>query len=257
MSLARSAASLPEGNADPTRAVEGAWPRGVSREPVYGIGQLVKILAREFPATTVSKVRFLEDLGLVTPHRTASGYRKYSEADKERIRFVLTRQRDTFAPNRVIGEELAALDAGHDVETVPRARLVAAEGKPVALPSGRAITVSELSDYSGCTPEQLQVFVKLGLIAPDIGGRFAASTVRVVKLLNALVAAGVPAKMLRSVRNGAERNADIIDQVVSASSRRDRPGERARKEARADDLGEMVGDLHAAFLRTALDATRD
>lgn len=224
---------------------------------MYGIGQLVKILAREFPATTVSKVRFLEDLGLVTPHRTASGYRKYSEADKERIRFVLTRQRDTFAPNRVIGEELAALDAGHDVETVPRARLVAAEGKPVALPSGRAITVSELSDYSGCTPEQLQVFVKLGLIAPDIGGRFAASTVRVVKLLNALVAAGVPAKMLRSVRNGAERNADIIDQVVSASSRRDRPGERARKEARADDLGEMVGDLHAAFLRTALDATRD
>ena len=105
--------------------------------------------------------------------------------------------------------------------------------------------------------EQLQTFVKLGLIAPDLGGRFGVGTVKVVKLLSSLVVAGVPAKMLRSVRNGAERNVDIIDQVVSSSYRRDRPGERARGEARADDLGELMGDLHGAFLRLALDATRE
>lgn len=257
MGLSSSARPLGEEAPGPKEWTDNPWPRGVSREPIYGIGQLVKILTREFPATTVSKVRFLEDLGLVTPHRTASGYRKYSDADKERVRFVLARQRDTFAPNRVIGEELAALDAGHDVETMPHARLVSSEGRPVEAPTGRALTVNEVADYSGCNLEQLQAFVKLGLIAPDLGGRFSTGTVKVVKLLSSLVVAGVPAQMLRSVRNGAERNADIIDQVVSASYRRDRPGERARGEARADDLGELVGDLHGAFLRLALDATRD
>lgn len=257
MGLSNSARPLRQTRRGPEQWADGPWPRGVSREPVYGIGQLVKILSREFPATTVSKVRFLEDLGLVTPHRTASGYRKYSEADRERVRFVLARQRDTFAPNRVIGEELAALDAGHDVETVPHARIVASEGKIVEAPSGRALTVKELADYSGCTLEQLEVFVKLGLIAPDLGGLFGVGTVKVVKLLSSLVVAGVPAKMLRSVRNGAERNVDIIDQVVSSSYRRDRPGEKARGDARADDLGELMGDLHGAFLRLALDSTRD
>ena len=64
------------------------------------IGQVVKILDREFPATTVSKVRFLEEKGLVSPHRTASGYRKYSAADVERIRLVLAKQRDSYAPLR-------------------------------------------------------------------------------------------------------------------------------------------------------------
>ena len=71
------------------------WPRGISREPELSIGQLVERLKGEFPAITQSKVRFLEDKGLVVPARTLAGYRKYSRADIERLRYVLASQRDS------------------------------------------------------------------------------------------------------------------------------------------------------------------
>lgn len=235
----------------------GPWPRGVSRTPDMAIGQVVKILEREFPATTVSKVRFLEEKGLVTPHRTASGYRKYSQADIERIRFVLAQQRDSYAPLRVIGEELRALDAGYDVEPVPRARLVASDGITVMPPAGRTITVRELAELSGCSREQLEEYVGAGLIAPDLGGHFSAAAVPAVRLIVTLVAAGIPARNLRSVRNGAERSVDIVDQYVSSSSRRDRPGDKERARAHADEIAETFGSLHVAFVRMAMESTRD
>ena len=91
------------------------WPCGISREPELSIGQLVERLKAEFPAITQSKVRFLEDKGLVVPARTSAGYRKYSQADLERLRYVLASQRDSYSPLDVIRDQLRALDAGHEV----------------------------------------------------------------------------------------------------------------------------------------------
>ncbi|MBD3783570.1 MAG: MerR family transcriptional regulator, partial [Micrococcales bacterium] len=76
------------------------------------IGAVVTALAEEFPDVTVSKVRFLEAEGLVTPERTGSGYRRYAPADVERLRYVLRAQRDLFWPLRVIKDSLAAIDRG-------------------------------------------------------------------------------------------------------------------------------------------------
>ncbi len=230
------------------------WPRGVSRDAVMTIGQVVKILDREFPATTVSKVRFLEEKGLVTPHRTASGYRKYSSADVERIRLILTKQRDSYAPLRVILEELEALDNGHDVEAPPRARLVSSDGVAVVPERGRTITVRELGELTGCSRAVLESYVKLGLIAPDLGGHFAGGTVQVVRLITALVAAGLPARNLRTIRSSADRSADIIDFAISSSSRRDRPGDIERARAQAEEMGELAGALHTAYLQIAVDS---
>ena len=94
----------------------GPWPRGVDRAPSLSIGQVVSELKAEFPAISLSKVRFLEEQGLVSPARSGSGYRKYSRADIERLRFVLSAQRDSFTPLKVIGDQLRALDAGHEAE---------------------------------------------------------------------------------------------------------------------------------------------
>ncbi|WP_099332028.1 transcriptional regulator FtsR [Actinomyces minihominis] len=236
------------------RPSQGPWPRGVSRDAVISIGQVVKILAREFPATTVSKVRFLEEKGLVTPHRSAAGYRKYSQADIERIRFILTKQRDSYAPLKVIGDELQSLDAGHDVELVPKARLITSDGITVAHDKSRTVTVRELGELSGCSREQLEAYVRFGLISPDLGGRFPSATIRVVKLINQLVAAGIPARNLRAVRAGADRSADIIDQAVSSTTRRDRPGDRERARSQAEEMGELTGALHSALLQLAIEA---
>ena len=76
------------------------------------VGAVVRALAEEFPDVTISKVRFLEAEGLVTPTRTASGYRQFTAADVERLRYVLRAQRDLFWPLKVIKDTLEALDRG-------------------------------------------------------------------------------------------------------------------------------------------------
>lgn len=241
------------------RAEQGlpSWPQSVSHEPSLAIGAVVKVLAREFPATTVSKVRFLEDKGLVKPHRTASGYRKYSLADVERIRYILAQQRDSYAPLRVIHENLIALDAGHGAETPRRARVVASGGKTVT-PQGRStVSARELCDLTGVARETLEEYARLGLITPDLGGHFPARTVQVVNLIGSLVNAGIPARNLRSVRNGAERSADMIEQVTVGSTRRDRPGDRERAKADAREMAAAFSELHQEYLRTALAAGTD
>ena len=68
---------------------------------------------------TISKLRFLEAEGLVEPMRAPSGYRKYTVAHVERLRFVLTAQRDRYLPLRVIREQIEALDRGERVVGLP------------------------------------------------------------------------------------------------------------------------------------------
>ncbi|MFZ1381212.1 MAG: MerR family transcriptional regulator [Scrofimicrobium sp.] len=216
------------------------------------IGAVVKTLKSEFPATTVSKVRFLEDKGLVKPHRTASGYRKYSLADVERIRYILTQQRNSYAPLRVIHENLVALDAGHQADDPRPARLITDEGKSVA-PSGRStVSVRELADLTGVSREVLEEYTRLGLISPDLGGHFPSFAVATVNLIGKAVASGVPARNLRSVRTGAERSADIIEQVTVGVTRRDRSADRERAKAEAVELSEVFAELHAQYLHSAL-----
>ena len=112
-----------------------AGRRGAPR-PTMSIGEVLTLLRPDFPDVTVSKIRFLEDQGLVEPQRSASGYRKFGHDDVERLRFVLTVQRDHFLPLRVIREHLDALDRGLEPPSTgaggPRAprALVAAEGLP-------------------------------------------------------------------------------------------------------------------------------
>jgi len=79
------------------------------------IGEVLGLLRPEFPDITISKLRFLEAEGLVEPLRAPSGYRKYTPADLDRLRFVLTAQRDRYLPLRVIREQLDALDRGERV----------------------------------------------------------------------------------------------------------------------------------------------
>ena len=77
------------------------------------IGVVLERLRTEFPDVTVSKIRFLESEGLITPQRTASGYRRFTEEDVERLRYILVTQRDNYLPLKVIREQLEAMDSGH------------------------------------------------------------------------------------------------------------------------------------------------
>ena len=74
------------------------------------IGEVLSLLQDDFPDITISKIRFLESQGLLNPERTPSGYRKFHDEDTERLRWILTQQRDHFLPLKVIKERLAAGD---------------------------------------------------------------------------------------------------------------------------------------------------
>ena len=114
-------------DARPTAGVS-SWPHDADHSPELSIGRVVEELAEEFPAISLSKVRYLESEGLVNPARTGAGYRKYSAADVERLRYVLAEQRDSFTPLSVIRSQLDALDAGHTPTRRRVAQVVSSEG---------------------------------------------------------------------------------------------------------------------------------
>ena len=78
----------------------------VTERPYMSIGEVLGLLLEEFPDVTISKIRFLESQGLIEPERTSSGYRKFYDADIERLRIILREQRENFLPLRVIRDRL-------------------------------------------------------------------------------------------------------------------------------------------------------
>src|ERR1700674_3758364 len=82
-----------------------------TRERLLTIGTVCRRLKAEFKDISISKIRYLEDEGLLTPERTQGGYRLFSEDDVERLETILRLQRDEFLPLRVIRQELASSGA--------------------------------------------------------------------------------------------------------------------------------------------------
>lgn len=219
------------------------------------IGAVLRQLQSEFPAVRISKLRFLEEQGLVAPRRSGSGYRMYSQADVERLRFALAAQRDSFLPLRVIKQRLDALDAGLTPELPVRG---AARGAGLVTGSRRErLTPGELADLTGVSLEELQSMSEAGLIRTDDRGTYAARTTGVVKIARELGSHGLTPRHVRSVRQAAERHVDTIDQAVAPlrSGRAAAAQERAR--ARAVELGELYSQLYGQLLRCAIDESRD
>jgi len=70
------------------------------------IGEVLGLLLEEFPNVTISKIRFLESQGLIEPERTPSGYRKFTDSEIERLRYILREQETNYLPLRVIRDRL-------------------------------------------------------------------------------------------------------------------------------------------------------
>ncbi|MEE6296021.1 transcriptional regulator FtsR [Georgenia wangjunii] len=217
------------------------------------IGAVLAVLQPEFPAVRISKLRFLEEQGLVTPSRTGSGYRMYSQADVERLRFALTAQRDSFLPLRVIREQLAELDAGRSVELAPGTRVVARDGELLDRRPSARVSAAELAELTGASLADVEELSAAGLLTPDSRGRYPGRAVQVTQLALSLSRHGISPRHLRTVRSGAQRQADTIDQVVAPERAQRSGGARERGAARAAELAELYAQLHAELLRAAVD----
>ncbi len=230
-----------------------AWPPGVSRSPSMSIGAVLGLLKNEFPAVTISKVRFLEDQGLVTPQRAPSGYRRFSQADVERLRFALAAQRDNFMPLRVIRERLAELDAGRGETIAPVARVVSTDGEARAGHLPARLRTGELADVTGASLEEIATLTAAGLITQDAGGRYDSSAVAIVTVAGSLGQHGIDARHLRTLRSAADRQVDLVAQVTAPARANASSAHRERARAMAQEISVLCGELHTALVRAGIE----
>ena len=240
-----------DGRSQLPHAVE-PWPRGISRQATMRISDVLASLQIEFPAVTNSKLRFLEEQGLVEPVRTASGYRQYSPADVERLRYVLRQQRDRYMPLKVIGAQLAALDAGEDDEPPARAQLATNDGVRAAPALVGRYTVGTLAREAGVDEAVVEDLVRAGVLRATSAGHFDAWAREVVVLAAALGEHGIDARHLRMFRAAADRQADLVDQVVAPWRGHRAASSRARAGTLAAEVGELCTQLHTAMVRAAV-----
>ncbi|WP_200328640.1 MerR family transcriptional regulator [Leucobacter sp. L43] len=176
---------------------------------LLSIGHVLARLQDDFADLTPSKLRFLEEQGLVTPERTKSGYRKFSQAHIERLRLILTLQRDHYLPLKVIAEVLEELDAGRD-PIIPGA---APRSASSILAPKRVLSSEELRRLTGASPRFIGEAIAAGLLpAAEV---FPHDAVAQVTALLKLSEQGITPRHLRPLRVAAEREAELIGHAVS------------------------------------------
>ena len=178
------------------------------------ISDVLRALRTEFPGVSHSKLRFLEEQGLIDPERTASGYRQYSPADVERLRYVLLEQRDRYLPLKVIKENLAALDAGETVEN-PALRLASSGGETEGATVRRRYTVASLAEAADVDVALVEGLISAGVLRQAPGGQLDAWSLEVVQLAAALAEYGFEPRHLRLLRTSADRHVGLVEQVVA------------------------------------------
>jgi DNA-binding transcriptional MerR regulator len=227
-----------------------------------GIGDVLRRLRADFPDVSISKIRFLETEGLVEPERTASGYRKFSPADLERLRYVLTAQRDHYLPLKVIREHLDAMSRGLEPPTsageTPRAPAAVVEAAGSDAPAPDIwLSRDELLANSGLSEAQLAQLDEFGLVQARSGSdQYDATALAIATAAAAMSAHGLEPRHLRAFKTAADREAGLIDQVCTPVARQRDADAAARAAQLREELAALSSRLHGALLRRALESHR-
>lgn len=222
-----------------------AQSRTAGSPSLLSIGQVLAKLSPEFPDLTPSKLRFLEERQLVSPARTESGYRKFSTADMERLRFVLAMQRDHYLPLKVIRGYLSELDAGRSPElpggVLPGASMLSTE---------RKLSREELIREAGANSMLLGDAVSASLIVPT--DLFSEDSLAVLKSLVELQRSGIEPRHLRGFRAAAERELGLIENALMPVARRKDASSRARAAEMAREIAGQLEIVRSSLIRSAL-----
>ncbi|MDD2858506.1 MAG: MerR family transcriptional regulator [Candidatus Nanopelagicales bacterium] len=223
-----------------------------AQRPITGtisIGEVLSLLKREFPDVTISKIRFLETEGLVTPERTASGYRRFTERDVSQLHAVLTLQRDQYLPLKVIREHL-------DSETDEAPAAVAGSGlRPDDFRAGAGrvrLTRTELAEQVELPEAVVAQLESYGLVSATPGGHYNEDALAVASVVARLSQFGVEPRHLRAFRVTADRDSGLVEQIATPYTKpRDREAA-ARAQETIRELAALFVQLHAALLRAEL-----
>jgi DNA-binding transcriptional MerR regulator len=202
-----------------------------SRVGLLHIGAVCRRLRDEFPDVSISKIRYLEDQGLIAPKRTQGGYRLFDEDAVERLRTILRLQRDQFLPLRVIRQELASPTTGKQQRRRRAAGLAGPEEE---------LDAQELVERSGATPQLVKELEEYGLLqGHGTGGekRYSAGDVEIATVCAQLAGFGIGPRNLRPFRTAADRQSALLEQLLGPAlhSRNEE-----RRQAALDDLRSLA-----------------
>jgi len=225
------------------------------------IGAVLDLMRPDFPDVTISKIRFLEAEGLLTPQRSPSGYRRFTAYDSARLRFILTAQRDQYLPLKVIK---AQLDSQPDGELprqdspypAPRLVPVGDDHQPVREAVGGPATArlsrEDLLERSGVEPELITALRKAGVITTGPGGFFDEHAVVIAQCAAALAEYGVEPRHLRAFRSAADRQSDLIAQIAGPVGKAGTTGARDRADDLAREVAALAITLHTSLIKSAV-----
>jgi DNA-binding transcriptional MerR regulator len=221
-------------------------------KPIVGtlsIGEVLSLLKRDFRDITISKIRFLEAEGLITPERTASGYRRFAERDVVQLRSVLTMQRDQYLPLKVIREQL---EEGVDDASVP---LAGTGQRPEDFRPGAGrvrLTRVELAEQVDLPESVIVQLESHGLVWASPAGHYDEDALAIAGVVARLSQFGVEPRHLRSFRVVADRDSGLLEQIATPYSKpRDRDA-RAKAQETIRELAALFVQLHATLLRAEL-----
>jgi DNA-binding transcriptional MerR regulator len=262
---------------------------GQPQHGYFGISEVLAQLRADFPDISVSKIRFLETEGLLTPARSPSGYRRFCAADVDRLRYILAAQRDHYLPLRVIRDRLDRLEAaaaepgaGSQARVGGHARGVGYARPPVdgrlgsgglgsdGVPGshggpgsdggpgdtrgfnpGQLLSRRELVEAADLTDALLTELETFGLLR-RVGRHYAPDALQVARTAVALTAYGVEARHLRAVRAAVERETTMIESLVAPIQRQRGAGARDLAARTAGELAGLVLALHGALVEGGL-----
>jgi DNA-binding transcriptional MerR regulator len=225
----------------------------LSRHRDYlSIGEVLEAIRSEFPDVSISKIRFLENEGLIAPTRTGAGYRKFYDADVARLKYILSLQRDHFLPLRVIKERLAEWERNGSPSPEAASTQEARPDESAAAPVASVdLSRAELMETAGLTEQQLAGLEDYSVLArrPDL---YDGHDVAIARAAAALFRFGVEPRHLRMFRQSAEREADMLWQVVAPLAQRRDAEARARAAETVEVMADLTRALRWALLRSGL-----
>lgn len=220
------------------------------------IGEVVQRLQPSYPDLSISKVRFLEEEGLITPERTAGGYRKFTQSDVARVDMILRLQRDHFLPLAVIREKLAEADRGRMPVELQRTPLGATEPLPFNAADEGPLLIEDAPSSLGIPVSFMRELAEFGVIVivmGEDGEQIDRADVSAVHAAWDLRRFGVEPRHLRMYGTFADREAALFSQILMPAFRHRTPETRQKLTETLTELSTLTDQLKSRLLRRALE----
>ena len=228
----------------------------LSETKLFNIGQVCENLIEEFPQITVSKIRYLESQGLLTPTRTESGYRKFSTSDLDKLVWILRQQRDYFVPLKTIKERLDKKGFDFETDEMPEEPDSDRKFEEDPITTGISLDIKGLAKASGVPLEKIEELNELGVIkGRKVGNKqiFEGEALITVRSAKRLFELGMEVRHLRMYLVAAQREAGVIEQLLSAKSKSEDLKSRVEAKRELNEVVALGREIHKCLLKLSLD----